>query len=58
MKKYIIIAFALTSCKSVMVVPMNPTPSLKGLHIWDHHRDYNKEQFIAHPNYDCTTTKQ
>lgn len=44
---------ALFSCKSIKMVQSNPTPSLKGLHIWDEHRGYTKEQFLAHPDHNC-----
>ena len=45
--------FAMFSCKSIKMVQSNPTPSLKGLHMWDEHRGYTKEQFLAHPDHNC-----
>ena len=55
MKRYIIIiALALTaSCKSIKIVKSNPTFSLKGLHMWDEHRGYTKQDWIDHPDYNC-----
>ena len=49
-----VISAMFTSCGLVKIVETNPTPSLKGLHMWDEHRGHTIEEFKQHPEYDCT----
>ena len=50
----IVIAIVFSRCSLVKPVATNPTPSLKGLHMWDEHRGATIEEFKQHPDYDCT----
>ena len=42
------------SCGVVSQVTGNPDPNLKTVHFALNHKDYTKEEYDAHPDWDCT----
>ena len=44
-----------TSCGVVSQVTGNPEPNLKSVHFAITHDGYTKEEYDAHPDWDCTT---